>query len=137
MEIKEKIINTCRAYNARCYINLNKRDKEVIALQTLKLTAEFIASRQYDSIKNAYQKACGRHSAAGKEKRWILDIDNEEDDKRVINIKKHAKITTPNGHHYIISASKETASTELRDILLKDANTVLFAPSQLFIPSNN
>lgn len=71
-----KIKEQCDLNNARSYIRLNKRNDKKVALQTLSLVAENIASEQYD-IKNCYLSACGQYHSDDR-KTWVVDIDTPE-----------------------------------------------------------
>ncbi len=107
---EEIIINVCERNNARAYFRLNKRSYEKVALQTLRLIAENIASKQYD-IKNCYLSACGQfHSDDNKT--WNIDVDNFDEKqcdrmRELISVlppageKLIAKIYTQNGYHLI------------------------------------
>jgi hypothetical protein len=75
-KLREKIVSDCAAYNARAYINLNRLDLEKIALYTMKQIADYIVLGDFKAVKNAYSAACGSHHSE-KEKRWVIDIDEE------------------------------------------------------------
>lgn len=111
-KLKLRIIDTCIKNNARAYFNLNKRNEKKIALQTLRMIADSIASEQYN-IRNCYQSACGRFSS-DPEKKWIIDVDTK-DESTIQHIKYcislcqpknqiiYDIINTKNGVHIITS----------------------------------
>jgi hypothetical protein len=72
---RERIIELCEMNNARAYFRLNKRSSKKVALQTLRLIADNIASDNYD-IKNCYLSCCGQY-ASDENKTWIIDLDGE------------------------------------------------------------
>lgn len=108
---RERIIELCELNNARAYFRLNKRSERKIALQTLKLIADNIASDNYN-IKNCYLSCCGQYHS-DENKTWLIDIDNndEEYDRSIqefintkcspIGMKIISNIPTKNGHHLI------------------------------------
>lgn len=74
LESKQKrIIEICNNNNARAYFRLNKRCERKVALQTLKLIAENIASDNYD-IKSCYTSCCGKYHS-DEDKTWVIDLD--------------------------------------------------------------
>ena len=77
MEKKDAIIKMCEDNNARAYFRLNKRSYKKVALQTLALIAQNIASGNYN-IKNCYESCAGQHHAETDEKTWVLDFDYGE-----------------------------------------------------------
>jgi hypothetical protein len=109
---RDEIINLCQLYNARAYINLNVRSFESVAFHMLKKVTDIIMNKDYKSVRNAYDSVCGAHGT-GKNKKWIIDIDNtnEEYDRemrefintecRPVGMKIIANIPTKNGHHLI------------------------------------
>lgn len=105
---KESIINTCKQYNARAYIHINKRNAENIALHTLKITMDHVLNKNYKNVKDSYNKACGKHSSAGKEKCWIVDIDNLKElnpIKEFLNnseVEVKGELKTVNGRHLLV-----------------------------------
>lgn len=73
---RERIIELCELNNARAYFRLNKRSSKKVALQTLRLIADNIASDNYN-IKNCYLSCCGQY-ASDENKTWLIDLDGEE-----------------------------------------------------------
>lgn len=73
-EVEEEIKELCEFFNARAYINLNKRSFKSTALETLKKVANLIAQEQYKPIKGAYNSVVGK-GVGKKNKTWILDLD--------------------------------------------------------------
>lgn len=110
MDKKDRIIELCELNNARAYIRLNKRSERKIALQTLRLIADNIASDNYD-IKNCYLSCCGSYHS-DPEKSWLLDYDDLDingltpimdyiDTLQPIGTKSIGIIKTKNGYHLI------------------------------------
>ena len=77
--LRDTIIEKCKTHNARAYINPNRRSKEKIALELLKLTANRIAEKQYKGLENDFYRAVGQVGANG-QKMWIVDVDMKEGD---------------------------------------------------------
>ena len=81
--VKPEIIELCKIFNARAGINLNRRSFEKLAYQQLKKTTDMIINREFHKIHRAYNTVCGQHSYES-DKRWILDVDNKDEDMREI-----------------------------------------------------
>lgn len=78
--LKNKIIELCTYHNARAYININPRNTEKIALECLKLIANYIALKDFNAVKNAYISACGQY--AFQKNFWFVDLDEKDLDKK-------------------------------------------------------
>lgn len=77
-KVKEDIITICKTFNVRAYIRLNKRTFKGIALEMLKHIAEQCASGgTFNSPYHLVASAAGETCAAGKNKTWIVDLDEE------------------------------------------------------------
>lgn len=77
-KIKEDIIAMCKMFNVRAYIRLNKRTYKSIALEMLKHIATQCASGEtFNSPYHLVASAAGTVNCAGKDKTWILDLDDE------------------------------------------------------------
>jgi len=118
-KIKEKCINIATRYNARVYINLNKKSLKRIAFGTLKCISDYIFSEDYRSVKNAYNSiACSSGVVNSSDKRWIIDIDDIDDKDSVMeilnknNVIVHGIVKTPNGCHII------TSPFNIKDIII-------------------
>jgi hypothetical protein len=72
--LEDDIITYCSSFNARAYINLNKRSFKRVGLETLKRIAEYITQEDYKAIKKAFNSAAGRCSTDS-DKKWVLDFD--------------------------------------------------------------
>lgn len=106
---KDRIIEICKANNARAYFRLNKRSEKKVALQTLRLVAENIASENY-KIKNCYLSCCGQfHSDT--DKTWIVDIDGFDVSKLGQSLTAHAIVQK------VEELQKETGKEPLMEII--------------------
>jgi len=75
---KDEIKKICDTFNVRAYIRLNKRTYFSIAMAILKHIVEQLTSGQtFNSPFSLIASAAGNANAAGKEKTWILDLDEE------------------------------------------------------------
>ena len=76
-KLMPKIIEKCEKNNARAYININRLDLEKIALYTQKLIIDCVINKDFRGVKGAYASACSKYHSE-KNKRWIIDIDEDE-----------------------------------------------------------
>ena len=72
-DLQEEIIGLCNLFNARAYINLNKRLYSKCAFLLLKEVSDHIVSNDYKHIKGCYDSVCGRFLPT--DKTWVIDID--------------------------------------------------------------
>lgn len=77
-EKKSDIITMCEKYNARAYINLNKKSKKQIALKSLENIAHMISSENYKGLFSVIDSSCGQTGACDGNKTWLVDIDSKE-----------------------------------------------------------
>ena len=97
-------------YNARVYINLNRRSYEKLAFQMLKKVTDCIINKGFKDVKNAYNSVCGAFHNE-KNKKWIIDLDGvaEHEERHFIDViseldgKIYACIPTVGGKHLITS----------------------------------
>jgi hypothetical protein len=78
---KEEIIELCTKWNARAYINLNRRSFERCAYHMLKKVTDIIINKDFKSVRSAYESVCGEYCTET-DKTWIIDID----DKNLVKI---------------------------------------------------
>lgn len=112
---RDEIIMFCEEANARACISLNKRSFEKIAFHTLRKVAEQICNKDFQSVRNAFDKACGAFQEES-DKKWIIDLDGDLQEYDVseindiilscfpnpyIETKLITVIPTPNGKHMI------------------------------------
>lgn len=113
---KEEIIKLCEIFNARAYINLNKKNFKQISMKGLELMTHLIVHEEYHKFRTLFESACGQSGACDGNKTWIIDIDTKNEKiiteiedivnqceplnkKKIINI-----IPTVNGYHLITTA---------------------------------
>ena len=107
-----EIKKLCEVFNARAMLRLNKRSYEKVAFKTLLNTTNSIMNKEFTHTNKAYDRACGQiHN--DKNKKWILDIDGEFENKWISEMigyiedlqptgsKLYTTITTKNGIHLI------------------------------------
>lgn len=73
-KIEDEIISCCNLFNARAYINLNKRSFKRVGLEAFKIITTYIVEEEYKSIRRAFNSAAGKYSS-DPNKKWILDFD--------------------------------------------------------------
>ena len=113
-----EIRDLCKMFNARAYINLNKKSWKQISLKSLEILASAIAKgdsdpNTYKDVKTIVDSACGQTGACDKNKTWVVDVDTKdkneiEEIKTAINNSEPigedkivATITTLHGYHLI------------------------------------
>lgn len=76
----EEIKSLCQVFGARAYINLNQRSFKNSAFHLMHELSEALLSEQYSSAKNLYNSVCGKYSAKGATKYWVVDLDGDDID---------------------------------------------------------
>lgn len=84
---RDEIIGLCEMFNARAYINLNKKSYKQVSLKALEILAGKIAHEDY-AIKTLFESAAGQTGACDGLKTWLVDFDSKDLDEleRVKNI---------------------------------------------------
>lgn len=77
---RDEIIRLCEMFNARAYINLNKKSYKQVALKSLEILAGKIAHENY-AIKTLFESACGQTGACDGFKTWLVDFDSKDLDE--------------------------------------------------------
>ena len=137
---RDEIVGLCEMFNARAYINLNKKSYKQVSLKALEILAGKIAHEEYD-IRSLFESACGQTGACDGLKTWIVDFDSKDLDEldRIKNIidsidpKGVSKIVetvpTRHGYHLITRPFNKKAFYEMYNnpIDIHDNNpTILF-----------
>lgn len=86
---RDEIVGLCEMFNARAYINLNKKSYKQVSLKALEILAGKIAHEEYN-IKTLFESAAGQTGACDGNKSWLVDIDTKDMDvvekwKSIIN----------------------------------------------------
>lgn len=77
---KEDIIELCKKYHARAYINLNKKSYKLISLKCMQLLANAIYNENYREIRSMIDSACGKTGSCDGNKIWVTDVDEKNID---------------------------------------------------------
>jgi hypothetical protein len=77
---RDEIIGLCEMFNARAYINLNKKSYKQVSLKALEILAGKIAHEDY-AIKTLFESACGQTGACDDLKTWVVDFDSKDLDE--------------------------------------------------------
>lgn len=77
---RDEIVGLCEMFNARAYINLNKKSYKQVSLKALEILAGKIAHEEYD-IRSLFESACGQTGACDCQKTWIVDFDSKDLDE--------------------------------------------------------
>lgn len=137
---RDEIIKLCEMFNARAYINLNKKSYKQVTLKALEILAGKIAHEDY-AIKTLFESACGQTGSCDGLKTWLVDFDSKDLDelervKLIIDsiepkgIEKIVEtVPTRNGYHLITRPFNKKEFYEMYNekIDLHDNNpTILF-----------
>ena len=77
---RDEIIKLCEMFNARAYINLNKKSYKQVTLKALEILAGKIAHEDYN-IKTLFESACGQTGSCDGLKTWLVDFDSKDLDE--------------------------------------------------------
>lgn len=102
-----EIRDLCKMFNARAYINLNKKSWKQISLKSLEILASAIAKGDsdpnvYKEVKTVMDSACGQTGACDKNKTWVVDVDTK-DMNEVEEIKSAINQCEPLGEDKIVA----------------------------------
>ena len=109
---RDEIIGLCEMFNARAYINLNKKSYKQVSLKALGILAGKIANEDYN-IKTLFESAAGQTGACDGNKTWLVDFDSKDLDElerikgiidsiEPIGVNKIVEtVPTRNGYHLI------------------------------------
>lgn len=136
---RDEIVGLCEMFNARAYINLNKKSYKQVSLKALEILAGKIAHEDYTTNKTLFESACGQTGACDGQKTWIVDFDSKDLDEldRIKNIidsidpKGVSKIVetvpTRHGYHLITRPFNKKAFYEMynESIDIHDNNPTL------------
>lgn len=142
---KEEIIELCRLFNARAYINLNKKSWKQVGLKSLENLAHMIANETYSGIKSLFESACGQVGACDKNKTWVVDVDTKDQTElgyviETINtcepfgvVKIIDIIPTLHGYHIISKPFNKKRFSEVHgDVEVHDNNpTILYCEKEM------
>ena len=78
-----EIRDLCKLFNARAYINLNKKSWRQISLKSLGILAGIIEKAdsnpdEWRGVKTIVDSACGQTGACDKNKTWVVDVDTKD-----------------------------------------------------------
>ena len=74
---RDEIVKLCEMFNARAYINLNKKSYKQVSLKALAILAGKISQEDYN-IKTLFESAAGQTGACDGDKSWIVDFDSKD-----------------------------------------------------------
>ena len=139
-----EIRDLCKMFNARAYINLNKKSWKKISLKALEILASAIAKgdddpNTYKDVKTIVDSACGQTGACDKNKTWVVDVDSKDEEIEIVRQaidlceplgeKVVADIPTLHGYHLITKPFNKAKFHQLygKEIDLHNNNpTLLF-----------
>ena len=138
----DEIMTLCEVFKARAYIHIQKQNHKDVALDMMMALAERIKNGQFEQ-QNLFDSVVGQLKTY--EKRWIIDIDNQDlyfdeeiqvyinEECRPFGMKILANIPTKNGHHLITERFDVMKFREkYPDIDIQKKNpTLLYYPESL------
>ena len=79
-----EIRDLCKLFNARAYINLNRKSWRQISLKSLSILAGVISQvdnnpDEWRCVKTIIDSACGQTGACDKNKTWVVDVDTKDE----------------------------------------------------------
>lgn len=103
--LKDEIVEKCNSNNARAYIRLNKRNYKTVSLAFAEqMLMKVRTSQDFRNPKTEIASIVGQYHDAGKEKTWIVDIDDISlDDSYVDKVKEVITKVEPIGIDKVIA----------------------------------
>ena len=74
---KDEIKSLCEMFNARAYINLNKKSYKQVSLKCLKNLADAISCEDFSGVVSLFDSACGQTGSCDGQAKWVVDVDVE------------------------------------------------------------
>lgn len=74
---KEEIMQLCNLFHGRFYLNPNPRSYKGINLEMVSAAVKNIQNNSERTIIKKLESICGYHNIPGREKIWIIDVDNK------------------------------------------------------------
>jgi len=108
-----EIIKLCEMFSARAAFWINVRNSYDVAFNSVEAMLKVIKSNQTDYSHRIYTSTVGRASTPKERKKWIIDIDEFDNDKYNMNLPIQLKSILPvgnklidiipskNGYHYV------------------------------------
>lgn len=138
--LEPKIIEVCKANNARAYIRLNRRNTSDLALKMASACIDMVSSKQTDHLPKLFDSVCGKYNSEPN-KTWVVDIDKR--DKvfmyevsnfihEICEQPYHHVINTMNGYHLITAPFNRKLFSEKYpdiDVHLDNPTLLYFSPS--------
>lgn len=91
----QEIKDLCKHFNARFYMNVNRRDYDKVSLECLSLLVDRFKTSSCKSNKTIWETSCGRVHSEPK-KKWIIDVDTK-DQEFIDKLKKDIETIQPEG----------------------------------------
>lgn len=76
---KDEIINLCKTFNARAYINMTRKSFRKTMMLALSITAQRAYMGDFKKPYKIFHTAVGK--VEGDDKRWIIDVDDDDIEK--------------------------------------------------------
>lgn len=77
-KLRDRIIEYCREYNARAYINPNRKSFQKTTMKTIQELATCVINEDYNGVQDKFFSACGQVGSNYK-KYWVVDIDTKDE----------------------------------------------------------
>ena len=108
----DEIMALCELFNARAYINLNKKSWKQITGKSIEILGHCVIRDEWKHARSVIDSACGETGACDGKKSYLVDVDTKDEsevevitkclyDSRPIGDKIIAKIPTVHGCHLI------------------------------------
>ena len=105
----------CNLFNARAYINLNKKSWKQVSLKSLGILAQSLYNENYSKLMSLVDSACGETGACDKNKTWVLDVDTK-DEKELTLVKGIIDMCEPFDTEKVVDVDTKVKS-ELEEVM--------------------
>lgn len=109
-KIKQEVINLCKLFNARAYINLTPKSLKKTTLLQIKYLSERLYMNDLKKIWKSWNSCAGE--IKGEENRWVIDIDGPTNGEISEFIEYQCEPIVKNFNGYVISKIIEYIPTK-------------------------